>query len=206
MPVPGFEWLTNYLQAIRLFNVQAGLIYTGVGSSVTALNYFTSDDASPDLFADKTWPIMALTGIVITAVDLGRIGVEYLKGRASDRAAAAYGRRQREDAALAVQLHEEKIAEVVIGNMWAIEDTNLKRVLKYILQKPDRRFTSWGTNVWFDDLLGKKIVRKSAVEDGFYSNGTFVVHPAIWEIKDEFLMKNKNLPLAEGKDYVSYRA
>lgn len=205
MAVPGFEWLTNYLQAIRLFNVQAGLIYTGIGSSVTALNYFTSKETSPDIFGDKTWPIMALAGIVITVVDLGRIGIDYLKRKAADRAVLAYERRQLEDAELASRLKEQKIAEVVVSNMWAIEDDYVRRTLKYILQKPDRRFTVWGNSVWMDDLLGKSIVRKAIIEDGFHSKGTFVVHPAIWAIKDEFLVKNKNLHLSEGKDYASYK-
>jgi hypothetical protein len=200
----GFEWLTNYLQAIRLFNVQAGLIYTGVGTSVTALNYLTSKDASPDLFADKTWPIMAIAGIVITAVDLGRIGFEYLNRKIAKWAAEAQVRQQSEAVATAERKKEDRHSEAVVATMRAIEDIELKRTLKYILLKPDRRFTAWGTSTLMDDLLGKRIVHPSVVEDGFTSNGTYLVHPAIWAIKDEFLTANNGLGLQPGKDYASY--
>ncbi|MBY3233785.1 hypothetical protein HFO17_04305 [Rhizobium laguerreae] len=205
MAAPGFEWLTNYLQAIRLFNVQAGLIYAGIGTSVTVLNYFTSKEPSPDLFADKTWPIMAVAGIVITLVDFGRLAVEYLKNRAHSRATQAAEKKQREDDTRLAQLHVEKLAEAVVSTMWAIEDAGVRRALKFVLMKSDRRFTTWGTSVWMDDLLGKRIVRKSAVEDGFGSNGTYVVHPVIWELRHEFLGRNKDLLLDPGKDYLSYR-
>lgn len=205
MAAPGFEWLTNYLQAIRLFNIQAGLIYTGIGTSVTALNYFTSKEASPDLFADKTWPIMALAGMVIALVDFGRLALEYLNKRAHSHTSQAAEKRQREDDALLAQLQTEKLAGAVVSTMWAIEDAGLKRALKFVLMKPDRRFTTWGTNVWMDDLLGKRIVRRSSVEDGFGSNGTDLVHPAIWELRQEFLERNKSLLLDPGRDYLSYR-
>jgi hypothetical protein len=114
-------------------------------------------------FEDKAWPIIAIIGLVVTLVDLGRMGLEGLRKKAAERAA----RRKAEAAALASQAEEAKLAETVVETMWAIEEFYVKRVLKYILTKPNRRFTAWSTNVFMDDLVAKKIVRRSLVEDGF---------------------------------------
>ena len=176
---PGIEWITNFLQAVRPFNLQAGLVYFGSGTAVTAFNYLTRSDPNGQYFEDKAWPIIAIIGLVVTLVDLGRMGLEALRMKAAERAARADERRKAEAAALASQAEEAKLAETVVETMWAIEELYVKRVLKYILTKPNRRFTAWSTNVFMDDLVAKRIVRRSHVEDGISSKGTYLVHPAI---------------------------
>ncbi|AHG48010.1 hypothetical protein RLEG12_32995 [Rhizobium leguminosarum bv. trifolii CB782] len=198
MPAPGFEWLTSWLQTFKLFNLQSGLIYFGIGASVSAFNYATSAEPNPAIFEDRTFAVIMIVGAVVSLVDLGRIVLERRRVTLSDRKALATKQRIQESKAA-------RIADIVVANMWSITDNEIKRTLIYLLRQKERRFSVGLTSETLDALVGKNIVHASGTEDGVFSKGTYLVHPAIWEIRGDFLNANQHLLLGQGRIYIEYR-
>lgn len=158
-----------------------GLIYLGIGVAISAVEYLNAQPKTEHYLTNSAGNILMYVGAAtVTVRSLERWKKDFEKRRSEKNKAAANAAAAARQA-LAGQERSNRTARA----NYESAPSSLKSAIKFQCKTGKQRFYVKRENRLLEELKEMHLVVPSVQVGDVYTPGAYVVHPAIWMMKDE---------------------